>query len=433
MKPELIYRYIERFFVVALLLQNMGIATTIFYPNMGEGDLNAAAGELHGPIALTQAAIYGLGGVFVLIRWKRILGTLGVIWPLTLFVMLAPISAAWSIDPLLTLRRSVLLLAMFFVAVYLGERYSIAQMANLLAKTFCLTIAATLVLFAVAHGRVIDPAHAPAWKGLFSSKNLLGFYMTMAFIVLLLVRFKRHKWIRILFLFATFGLMLISRSMTSVATGCITLAIAPFWLLMRSKLQIRIPALAASVAAIGGSIAIFFNPLSALFLRLLGKDATLTGRTEVWKAIAIAIQHRPLLGYGYECFWLGLRGESLKVIVVSGWLVPHAHNGYLELLLAFGFLGAAVFVFVIFRLIAIGIHYLREEKQPIGLWPLAFLTFMLLHNLGESDLMTNTSTLTMLLFFALYTSLALDARRARMPVRLPVALPAAPARPLAVA
>ena len=36
---------------------------------------------------------------------------------------------------------------------------------------------------------------------------------------------------------------------------------------------------------------------------LLGKDATLTGRTKIWDAIWRQIQERPWTGYGYSAVW----------------------------------------------------------------------------------------------------------------------------------
>ena len=38
-------------------------------------------------------------------------------------------------------------------------------------------------------------------------------------------------------------------------------------------------------------------------LSLLGKDTTLTGRTELWDAVVSLIKERPFLGYGYRAMW----------------------------------------------------------------------------------------------------------------------------------
>ena len=41
-----------------------------------------------------------------------------------------------------------------------------------------------------------------------------------------------------------------------------------------------------------------------LILGFLGKDATLTGRTDLWEFVKICISQRPLLGWGFSAFWL---------------------------------------------------------------------------------------------------------------------------------
>ena len=36
---------------------------------------------------------------------------------------------------------------------------------------------------------------------------------------------------------------------------------------------------------------------------VLGRDPTLTGRTEIWRFAIKSIASRPFLGYGYDVFW----------------------------------------------------------------------------------------------------------------------------------
>ena len=44
----------------------------------------------------------------------------------------------------------------------------------------------------------------------------------------------------------------------------------------------------------------------------VGKDATLTGRTDLWNVAITMIARRPWLGYGYGGFWRGWTGESAE-------------------------------------------------------------------------------------------------------------------------
>ena len=101
---------------------------------------------------------------------------------------------------MLTLRRSVLLLASTMIAIYVGERYSIKAFAHLLAQTFCLMIVLVLLVYLVAPEYVIDySAYGGAWRGLSTYKNTFGEYMAVAVLLLALVRFRRFSWLRYVF------------------------------------------------------------------------------------------------------------------------------------------------------------------------------------------------------------------------------------------
>jgi O-antigen ligase len=175
-------------------------------------------------------------------------------------------------------------------------------------------------------------------------------------------------------------------------------------------LIIRLPAkqraagyifLALAVGTLGCLAVLFSNDL----LALLGKNATLSGRTEVWNQLSVAIQQHPVLGYGYGAFWTGLRGESLDVLIATGWIVPSAHNAYLELCLALGIPGVAATTIVIFSVFRKAIMYIRSVPGWPGLWPIACILFVLVHGFGESEFIFDAS-FACCLFTALYTSLA---------------------------
>src|SRR5439155_1472984 len=90
---------------------------------------------------------------------------------------------------------------------------------------------------------------------------------------------------------------------------------------------------------------------SALFLGVgtglvqsVGRDPTLTGRTEIWRLV-LSMTTRPLLGTGFESFWLGSRLEKIWSIY---WFHPNeAHNGYLEVFLNLGWVGVSLLAFML--------------------------------------------------------------------------------------
>jgi exopolysaccharide production protein ExoQ len=85
----------------------------------------------------------------------------------------------------------------------------------------------------------------------------------------------------------------------------------------------------------------FAFDLYAFLLGLVGRDPTLTDRTKVWTDV-LALQDSPILGLGFESFWLGARIEALWA---KWWWHPNqAHNGYIETYLNLG--GTGVFLLI---------------------------------------------------------------------------------------
>ena len=69
----------------------------------------------------------------------------------------------------------------------------------------------------------------------------------------------------------------------------------------------------------------------AAFTSTVGRNATLTGRTEVWAGLLPDVMRQPFLGYGFGSFW------TLRRILDHH--IGEAHNGYLEVCLGLGFVG----------------------------------------------------------------------------------------------
>jgi O-antigen ligase len=139
-------------------------------------------------------------------------------------------------------------------------------------------------------------------------------------------------------------------------------------------------------------------------LEALGKDPSLTGRTEIWDSLLRKVADRPWTGYGYGAFW-GRIGESAPADWVrkeTGWIVPSAHNGWIDLLVQLGWPGtlmvggllAGTAVNAVLRSSGSGV---RE-----GWWALGFLAAFVVLSLSESILMAHQG-LPWVLFVALLT------------------------------
>ena len=76
---------------------------------------------------------------------------------------------------------------------------------------------------------------------------------------------------------------------------------------------------------------------------VLGRDVTLTGRTDIWEAV-LKLGTNPLIGSGFQSTWLTEKGAALA----DEFHIPHAHNGYLETYLHTGIMGVLLLLTVLY-------------------------------------------------------------------------------------
>ena len=78
----------------------------------------------------------------------------------------------------------------------------------------------------------------------------------------------------------------------------------------------------------------------AMVLKALGKDPSLTGRTDIWDALMREVAERPWTGFGYQAFWGKDSVPAAFIRAETQWPVPSAHNGWIDLLIQLGWPGA---------------------------------------------------------------------------------------------
>jgi len=113
-------------------------------------------------------------------------------------------------------------------------------------------------------------------------------------------------------------------------------------------------------------------------INALGRDPTMTGRTDIWKLL-LSLATSPWFGAGYESFWTPSRLLQIQEIRH----IDEAHNGYLEIYLNTGLVGLSLFSIFIFS----AYRRCREIvslNPEYGRFAMAFFFTALLYNCAEA-------------------------------------------------
>jgi exopolysaccharide production protein ExoQ len=271
-----------------------------------------------------------------------------------------------------------------------------------------LVVVNLLFTLAVPSAGIESGQHAGAWRGLYFQKNLFARMMVLSSITMLLaalesVRFRMIFWVG---LALSVLLVLLSTSRGALLILLVLLMMIPLFRMLRWQQGIVLPSVMIMLLS-GSSIAIFLVGNAESILRFMGRDITLTGRTTIWAVSLSKLMNHLWLGYGYQGFWREMEGDSADVWYETlGFHAPHAHNGLLDIALELGLVGLVLFLLSYVKNSLRAVSWLRLKTTAVGLFPLLFLTLMLLYNITESTIYS--PPLTWVLYASITSSILLE-------------------------
>ena len=353
---------------------------------------------------------YGLIGVGLIVAGKDVWRVMFRSPWLVLLALLAIASALWSIDSELSFRRGIAVLATTLMGVYLAARYDWISALRLLAIIWFGLMAASFIAGIVAPGfAVMHEVHPGAWSGGWSEKNALGGHAARASFLFAFLAWRdapyRRWWAGGLVI--SLLLVVLSKSATALLGASLGLGVlfSAWWMLKGRRWSL---ALVWGVVCVVGAAVMIYITAPGILLGVIGKDATLTGRTDIWVELAAAIEKKPALGYGYLAFW-GLDSEPRYWLERAvDWNAPSGHNGWLDLAISLGLTGVVIFS------IDVAASSWRAAKlsisSPIGVFAIGFLAQFMLFAMSESIILAQNSILwTTYAFVA--AKLAMETRR----------------------
>ena len=348
------------------------------------------------PLNRTVSVVLLFLGIAILVsrsfRWGNFLRHNSV---LTAYVLFALVSVVWSDFPFPAFKKWFRDLANYvMVLVVISDPFPLEAVSTLLRRVGYLLVPLSVVLIKYFPGlaRQYDPwTGGVTFSGATTTKNMLGILCLVCGIYFFwdtVVRWSHRKdrrYKRVILVNAvmtclTWWLLITCNSATS--RTCLIIAYLVILAAHSKAIRRRPKILTVTIPIIFlVYILLFFGlGLTGAFAEAVGRTS-LSGRVEIWR-IVLSQQTNPLLGAGYESFWLGPRLERIWTSGMGA--INEAHNGYLEVYLNLGYAG----IFLLLLFVATVYRNICKKLKPfssIGSLTLAIWTAFVFHNSTEAD------------------------------------------------
>ena len=377
----------------------------------GGRGIDAASLEEGNALDRTAYLFMTLGALVILVRrtfeWRRYFTSNPT---LTLFMAYCLLSVAWSDFPFIAFKRWFRDLGPYLaILVALSDPRVADGGVALLRRVLFLAIPLSIVMnkyydyLAKEYDQWTGRGY---FVGVTTSKNMLGVLCLVGGIYFfwdILARWHTRKepktrWIiRIDTAFLVLSLILLvdadsATSRVCLLLGCIVISLAHSGIVHRRPrlLTIPIPILILTYALLEFVLGI---NIIALVAEAVGRSPDLTGRTYIW-SVVLSVNTNPLVGTGYESFWLGPRLDYVWQLAGH---INHAHNGYLEIYLNLGFVGLGLIVGFLLASYRTICRTFRKSPQA-GSLALALWTVLLFYNVSEAALRGHLLWIVFVLF-----------------------------------
>ena len=284
------------------------------------------------------------------VNWSRLVS---VNIALAIYLLYWALSVAWSDYPFVGFKRWIKDLGNLVMVLIIVSDANPARAAQIVFARCTYVLIPLSVLFIKYYpdlGRYYSRwTWEPIYCGVTTEKNALGCLVLVCGIFLawelINVKYRETtprervdlvaKAVLILMSF-----WLLSKANSSTALVCLMMGVGLIYGMRFRWALHQVRHLGTYAMIVGGGLFLLYAVPGLLeaIVGLLGEDMTFTGRTDLWKDL-LNEPINPLMGTGYQSFWLGERAETFWE---KYYFHPNqAHNGYIETYLNGGFLGVA--------------------------------------------------------------------------------------------
>ncbi|MEM5534924.1 O-antigen ligase family protein [Neptuniibacter pectenicola] len=292
-----------------------------------------------------------VGGIYTGLNFKYALATYKNNWFMFLFGLISVFSVFWAEAPLAALRNGVQFL--LTIGIFLTVIYCVKL--NILFKAISAAMLAVMVLNVTSSQTVeISYTGEVVKVGYFGSKNSMAMVAGFALLssigaVLCSKASLLSRFLAVTCIVISLATFLQARSLGSTISLGFVLAISGLLffysranLLTETKVNINFLVFIFIFIFIFVFIVFFDYSVYESFMYSLGKDPTITGRTDIWGIGFESIKENPILGVGQSSYWNINNIGALEI-----WELMHKeegspfgfHNLYIHTYVELGLLG----------------------------------------------------------------------------------------------
>lgn len=362
---------------------------------MNSGSITAAQLQDGSPL---DAAVFGLltaAAIATLVRRRpEVASVLRTAWPVALYFAYCLLSALWSDFPDVSLKRWVKSLGDLAMALVVAtDADLVVGIKRFYARSALVLLPASLLLikYYPALGRTYDPFTGTVMEtGVSTNKNQLGsitWLLALGALWQMLEialgsgrhRLRRQFWAQGLILGLGVALLATANSATSLVSFLVGSVLLVATMLLARGHRASLAQALVLLLVVAAALSSLFGADAGL-VHALGRQTDLTGRTEIWSLVT-QMTPSPVLGAGFESFWLGPR---LTKIWASYWWHPNeAHNGYIEVYIELGWVGVVLIALLLWVGYSRAAATLRDDPT-IGALAVSCLPVLAVYSLTEA-------------------------------------------------
>ena len=339
--------------------------------------------------SLAAVVFMGCGGLLMVSNVAASVDSVRRWWFVLLLPAFCVLTALWSQYPSNSIRYGLQLTFTVLVAIVITGRLNTASLMRLMFIVYGIGVIASILFGRTGTGG--------AWLGVFGSKNAFAAHIAVFALIAIAVAVdgKSHILLRLMGAVgaaASAPLLLLAQSagaslMVAPCVAMVLLTILSARLTGMQKL-FTISMLVIVGAALALVVTTSGDALLAGILEGSGKDATLTGRTELWATGLSYIAERPLGGLGYHSFWV--RGFAPAEELWAMFDVPSGagfnfHNTYISNAVEIGLIGLGLQIAIMYGGAILMAAYAIARPTAPNAMLLALQTLMILRSFIEVE------------------------------------------------